>query len=100
MPLMFLMLAGLIALVVWGFFYANPRSAPPRRVLACNAAIIVLALVAALASALPLHADALAQHPDKRFMAVYLATMAGGSAVMLVLIFGGLLRNFVLFRRR
>ena len=33
-------------------------------------------------------------------MAVYLAIMAGGSALMLVIIAGGLVRNLLIFRRR
>jgi hypothetical protein len=77
MPFMFLILAFLIGAVVWGFFHANPQGA-----------------------ALPLHADALAQHPEQRFMAVYLAIMAGGAALMQVLIAGGLVRNLLLFPRR
>ena len=100
MPFMFLILAFLIGAVVWGFFHANPQVAPPRRLLACNAAIVVLAVALALGAALPLHADALAQHPEQRFMAVYLAIMAGGAALMLVLIAGGLVRNLLLFPRR
>jgi hypothetical protein len=100
MPFMFLILAFLMGAVLWGFFHANPHAAPRGRLLACNAVIIVLAVAVALGAALPLHADALAQHPEQRFMAVYLAIMAGGAAVMLVLIAGGLVRNLLLFPRR
>jgi hypothetical protein len=100
MPLMLLLLAFLVSAVVWGFFHANPQAAPRGRLLACNAAIVLAALAGALGSALPLHADALARHPDQRFMAVYLAIVAGGAAMMIVLIAGGLVRNFLVFPRR
>jgi hypothetical protein len=100
MPLMLLLLASLLTAVVWGFFHANPKDARGAGLHCFNAAILAAAAGAAAAAALPLHADALARHPDQRFMAVYLAIMAGGSAWMLVLIAGGLLRNLVIFRRR
>jgi len=97
---MLVLLAFLVAAVVWGFFHANPHAAPRRRLLFCNALIVGLALAGAIGCGLPLHADALARHPDQRFMSVYLAIMAGGSALMILLIAGGLLRNLLLFRRR
>ena len=99
MPLMLLLLACLIAAVVWGFFHANPGAAPRAPLLFCNAAIVALALAGTAGSALPLYTDALARHPDQRFMAVYLAIMAGGAALMILLIAGGLVRNLVIFRR-
>ena len=97
---MLLLLAGLMSAVVWGFFHASPAGARRSAVLACNAAILALALGAALGSAVPLHGDALAQHPDQKFLALYLAITAGGAALMIVLIVGGLVRNLLLFRRR
>ena len=100
MPLMLLLLASLVGAVVWGFFHANPQDAPRSRLHLLNAAILAAAAGLAAAAALPLHADALARHPDQRFMAVYLAIMAGGSALMLVIIAGGLVRNLLIFRRR
>jgi hypothetical protein len=100
MPLMLLLLASLLGAVVWGFFRANPKDAPRARLHVFNAATLGAAVAAAASAALPLHADALARHPDQRFMAVYLAIMAGGSALMLVVIAGGLVRNLVVFRPR
>jgi len=81
MPLMLLLLASLLTAVVWGFFHANPKDARGAGLHCFNAAIVAAA-------------------PAQRFMAVYLAIMAGGSAWVLVLIAGGLLRNLVIFRRR
>ena len=97
---MLLLLVALIAAVVWGFFQARPPAAPPRPLFAYDAAVVGLAVAVALIAALPLHADALDRHPDQRFMALYLAIMAGGSALMIVVIAGGLARNLLVFRRR
>lgn len=97
MHFMFLILAFLLWAVVWGFFHANPKGVARAGLVACNAAIFALAAVAALASALPLYADALAVRPDHGAVAVYLASMAGGAAFMIVVAAGGLARNLVIF---
>ena len=97
MPFMFLILAFLLWAVVWGFFHANPRGVDPRGLLACNIAILVAGVALALVSAIPLYGDALVAKPDHKFVAVYLAIMAGGSAFMIVVAVGGLLRNLLVF---
>jgi hypothetical protein len=103
MHFMFLILAFLLCAVVWGFFHANPRGVDATRLLACNIVILVLGAAFALAAAIPLYGDALAQRPDHKAIAVYLAVMVAGSGFMIVVAVGGLLRNLVLFplsRRR
>ena len=97
MSFMFLILAFLLWAVLWGFFHANPRGVDTRRLLACNIAILALGVVLALVSAVPLYGDALAQKPDHKAVAVYLAVMAGGAAFMIVVATGGLIRNLFLF---
>lgn len=97
MHFMFLIFAFLLCTVVWGFFHANPRGVDRRMLLACNAGIIALAAVLALLSAVPLYGDALAQKPDHKAIAVYLAVMAGGAAFMIVVATAGLIRNLFLF---
>jgi hypothetical protein len=97
MHFMFLILAFLLCVVVWGFFHANPRGVPQGRLAACNGAILAAALGAALAAALPLYADALATRPGEKALAIYLSIMAGGSGFMIIVASGGLLRNLVLF---
>lgn len=97
MHFMFLIMAFLLCTVVWGFFHANPRGVDGARLLACNIAIIVLAVVLAVAAAVPLYGDALAARPDHKAIAVYLAIMAGGSGFMIVVAVGGLLRNLLVF---
>ncbi len=97
MPFMFLILAFLLWAVVWGFFHANPRGVDARRLLACNIAILVAGVALALVSAIPLYGDALVAKPDHKAVAIYLAIMAGGSAFMIVVAAGGLLRNLLVF---
>jgi len=46
---------------------------------------------------LRLYGDALLAKPDHKAVAIYLAIMAGGSAFMIVVAAGGLLRNLALF---
>ena len=103
MPFMLLILVFLLCAVVWGFFHSNPRGVNARNLLACNLAILALAVAFALAAAIPLHGDALAQRPDHKAIAVYLAVMVAGSGFMIVVALGGLARNLLVFplsRRR
>lgn len=65
--------------------------------LACNIAIVTLAVASAAQVGLVLHADALAKKPDEAALAAYLAVMAGGTLFMIVLAVGGLARNLLLF---
>jgi len=97
MHFMFLILVFLLCAVVWGFFHANPRGVSAARLLACNVAILVLGVALALAAAIPLYGDALAQRPDQMALAVYLAIMVAGSGFMIVVSVGGLVRNLLLF---
>jgi NADH:ubiquinone oxidoreductase subunit 2 (subunit N) len=97
MHFMFLILAFLLCAVVWGFFHANPRGVNARRLAACNVAILALGVAFAAAAAIPLYGDALAQRPDQKALAFYLAAMAAGSGFMIVVAVGGLVRNLLLF---
>ena len=97
MHFMVLILAFLLCAVVWGFFHANPPGVNTRALLACNVAILVLGVVLALAAAIPLYGDALAQRPDHKAIAVYLAIMVAGSGFMIVVAVGGLVRNLFIF---
>jgi hypothetical protein len=97
MHFMVLILAFLLWAVVWGYFKSNPRGVPRAKLLACNVAVLALGLAAGTAAGLMLHADALATRPDQPGLGAYLALMAGGTAFMIVVAAGGLLRNLVLF---
>ena len=103
MHFVFLILVFLVCTVVWGFFHANPQGVNARALLACNIAILALAVALALGAAIPFYGDAIAAKPDHKALAVYLATMVGGSGFMIVVAVGGLVRNLAVFpfsRRR
>jgi hypothetical protein len=97
MHFMFLILAFMLWAVAWGFFYSNPRGVSRAKLLGCNVGIIALGAAASLVSAIPLYFDAVAAKPDHTAVAIYLATMAGGAAFMIVLAAGGLARNLLVF---
>ncbi|HEU4353701.1 MAG TPA: hypothetical protein VFR66_17680 [Burkholderiales bacterium] len=97
MHFMFLILAFLLCTVVWGFFHANPRGVNTHGLLACNIVVLALAVAFAAAAAIHLYGDALAQRPDQKALAVYLAIMVAGSGFMIVVAVGGLIRNLLVF---
>jgi hypothetical protein len=97
MHFMLLILAFLLCAVIWGYFHANPRGVPNGRLLACNIAVLALGVAAGLAAGFILYADAVARRPEQLGMSIYLAIMAGGTAFMIVVASGGLLRNLVFF---
>jgi hypothetical protein len=97
MHFMFLTMAFLLGAVVWGFFHANPRGVANGKLLACNISVLALGVLAGLAAGFILYGDAVARRPEQLGMSVYLAIMAGGTAFMIVVAAGGLLRNLVLF---
>jgi hypothetical protein len=68
-----------------------------RRLLACNIAVLALAIAAALVSGLLLYADASAIKTHEKGLAVYLSIMAGGTAFLIVVATGGMLRNLLIF---
>jgi len=97
MHFMFLILAFLLGAVIWGYFHSNPRGVAKGRLLACNIAVLALGVVAGLAAGFILYGDAVARRPEHLGMSIYLAIMAGGTAFMIVVASGGLLRNLVFF---
>ncbi len=97
MHFMLLILAFLLGIVIWGFFHANPTGVPPRRLLACNAGIVALALVAAWLVGSVLYGHALQAKVDEPGLATYLAIMASGTAFLFVVTLGGMLRNLFVF---
>lgn len=97
MHFMLLIMAFLLCAVVWGYFHANPRGVAKGKLLACNVAVLALGVMAGLAAGVVLYADAVMRRPEQLGMSVYLAIMAGGTAFMIVVASGGLLRNLVLF---
>jgi hypothetical protein len=97
MHFMLLVFAFVLGAVLWGFFHSNPQGVGRGALLACNAAVMLLAVGAALASGLLLYADASVVKAHEKGLALYLSGMAGGTAFLIVVASGGLLRNLLIF---
>lgn len=97
MHFMLLILVFLVGIVVWGFFHANPTGVPPRMLLVCNAVILVLGAAAAWLTGSVLYEHALRVKADEPGLATYLAIMASGTAFLIVVTLGGMLRNLFVF---
>jgi hypothetical protein len=89
----------LLCVVVWGFFHSNPEGVSRRALHLCNAVVLLLAGVAGVAIGVLLYGDAASVKQGEKGLAVYLAIMAGGTACLIVVAVGGMLRNLVLFPR-
>lgn len=97
MPLMLLLFAFLLGAVLWGFFHSNPKGVGRAALLACNVVVLALAVAASLTSGLLLYADASAMEAHQKGLAAYLSIMAGGTAFLIVVAAGGMLRNLLIF---
>lgn len=94
---MLLIFAVLLCLVVWGFFHSDPTGVPRARLLALNVAILALAVVAGGIIGYVLYLDASVVKAGEKGLAVYLGIMAGGTAALIIVAAGGMLRNLVIF---
>lgn len=94
---MLLIFLVLLCLVVWGFFHSNPAGVPQARLLALNVAILALAVVAGGIIGYVLYVDASVVKAGEKGLAVYLGIMAGGTAALIIVAAGGMLRNLVIF---
>ncbi|OGA20817.1 MAG: hypothetical protein A3H34_07055 [Betaproteobacteria bacterium RIFCSPLOWO2_02_FULL_67_19] len=97
MHFMLLIFAVLLCLVVWGFFHSDPTGVPRARLLALNVAILALAVVAGGIIGYVLYLDASVVKAGEKGLAVYLGIMAGGTAALIIVAAGGMLRNLVIF---
>jgi len=97
MPFMILILLFLLGAVLWGFFHSNPRGVNRTKLISCNVLVLVLAAIAAAFVSDLLYGDALTVKAGEKGMATFLAIMAGGTAFLIVVAAGGMLRNLVLF---
>lgn len=97
MHFMVVILLFLIGAVVWGFFHSNPKGVPALSLAVVNALILLAAIgVAALVGGV-LYGDAVSVKAGEKGMATYLAIMAGGTAFLIVVAAGGLVRNLAVF---
>lgn len=99
MHFMILILAFLLCVVVWGFFHSNPAGVRAGWLHACNLVVLTLAAAVGVASGMLLYADAVVVKAGEKGLAAYLGIMAGGTAFLIAVAVGGLLRNLVLFPR-
>ncbi|TAK44792.1 MAG: hypothetical protein EPO29_02745 [Betaproteobacteria bacterium] len=97
MHFMLLIFVVLLCLVVWGFFHSNPTGVPQARLLAFNVAILALAVTAGGIIGYVLYVDASVVKAGEKGLAVYLGIMAGGTAALIIVAAGGMLRNLVIF---
>lgn len=96
---MLLLFVVLLCLVVWGFFHSNPTGVPRIKLLALNCAILALALIGGGIIGYVLFLDASTVKAGEKGLATYLGLMAGGTAALVVLAAGGMVRNLVVFPR-
>lgn len=97
MHFMLLIFIALLCIVLWGFFHSNPLGVPRGRLLALNVVILVLAALIGVTVGALLYADAAVVKAGERGLAVYLGIMAGGTAALITVAAGGLIRNLVIF---
>lgn len=99
MPFVFLTFAVIVVVAIAAFFGTTPRVQNRRAALAVNVAILALSIPAAAVVGWWIYVDAVALKSGGRGMAAYFGIMSGGSAALLVVAVGGLLRNFLFFPR-
>jgi len=97
MHFMLLLFAVLVVLVIWGFFHSDPKGVPRAKLVALDAAVLALSLLAGVAVGGWLYADAVRVKSDHPGMAAYLGIMAGGTLFLVLVCIGGLIRNLVVF---
>jgi hypothetical protein len=97
MHFMIIILVFLLAIVVWGFFHANPTGVSGAKLAAANVLILVGAVAIGAMVGTALYGDAVSVKVDEKGMATYLAIMAAGTSFLIVVAVGGLIRNLVVF---
>lgn len=97
MHFMVLILLFLLGAVLWGFLHSNPQGVPRVKLALVNGAILVAALIIGAMIGSALYADAISVKAGEKGMATYLAIMAAGTAFLIVVAAGGLVRNLLVF---
>ena len=97
MHFMVLILVFLLGAVLWGYFHANPQGVSRAKLLACNVAVLALGAAAGAVAGVLLLEDGLRAKPGEAGLVWFLAIMGAGTAFMIIVAMGGLLRNLVLF---
>ena len=94
---MLLIFVALLCIVIWGFFHSNPAGVPHGKLLALNIGILALAAVSGGLVGYVLYVDASVVKAGEKGLATYLGIMAGGTAALVIVAAGGMLRNLVVF---
>jgi len=94
---MLLIFVALLCIVIWGFFHSNPAGVPQGKLLALNIGILALAAVSGGLIGYVLYVDASVVKAGEKGLATYLGIMAGGTAALVIVAAGGMLRNLVVF---
>lgn len=97
MAFMMILLVAILCVTVWAYFHTSPRGRAGRRLTLYNLGVLVIALAAASVVGPWIHAEALNVKRGIAGLPVYLSVMAGGTVFMIVLVLGGMTRNFFLF---
>ncbi|MBI3147839.1 MAG: hypothetical protein HYZ17_04925 [Betaproteobacteria bacterium] len=94
---MFLILAVLLYLVVWGLFHTNPKGVPAAHLLIYNIVVLAVAVVIGPIVGYYLYLDASVVKAHEKGLAGYLGIMAGGTAFLIIVAAAGMVRNLVVF---
>lgn len=97
MAFMMVLLVFLLAITVWAYFHTRPRVSRPRAVALYDTGVLVLAAAAGYAIGRALYADAVVAKAGHAGMATYLTIMASCTGFLIVLLAGGVVRNFFVF---
>lgn len=97
MAFMMVLLVFLVAVTVWAYFHTSPRAAGARKVMLYDAAILLAAALVGYAVGMSLYADAVVAKKSHAGMPTYLSIMAGSTASLIVVLAGGVIRNFFVF---
>ena len=98
MAFMMVLLVALLGIAVWAYFHTDPPGVPRRSLLAYNAALMACAVPIGFAVGYWLYHEGMAIKGDHgNGMIGYLSVMAGGTAFLLLVALGGMVRNFFVF---
>ena len=97
MAFMMVLLVFLLGVTVWAFFQMNPKGISARTLALYNAGVLVIAVLAAYAVGRALYADAVVAKAGHAGMAAYLTIMAASTVFLIVVLAGGVIRNFFVF---
>lgn len=97
MAFMTVLLLALVGVAVWVYFRTNPLGVAWRALGLYNGAVLLGALAAAVLVGRWLYLDALVVKGGQAGLPVYLSVMAASTVLLVVLVLGGVARNFFVF---